>query len=115
MTTQKELPWALTGQVAYVGTRQRDINQILNINAGQVIGLGDAGRPFFARFRRTAETGLLTNVGWSDYDALQTSLQRRFVNGFQLNVAYTCRARTASAVTTWRTTRRRCRRWNTST
>jgi hypothetical protein len=89
VTMQRELPWAFTGQVAYVGTRQRDINQILNINAGQVIGLGDAGRPFFAPFRRTAETGLLTNVGWSDYDALQTSLQRRFVNGFQLNVGYT--------------------------
>ncbi len=89
VTMQRELPWALTGQVAYVGTRQRDINQILNINAGQVIGAGDAGRPFFAQFRRTAETGLLTNVGWSDYDALQTSLQRRFVNGFQLTVGYT--------------------------
>jgi hypothetical protein len=32
---------------------------------------------------------LLTNVGWSDYDALQTSLQRRFAQGFQMNVAYT--------------------------
>jgi hypothetical protein len=89
VTLQRELPWAFTGQVAYVATRQRDINQILNINAGQVIGLGDAGRPYFSRFRRTAETGLLTNVGWSDYDSLQTALQRRFSNGFQLNVAYT--------------------------
>jgi hypothetical protein len=79
----------MTGQVGYVGTRQRDINQILNINAGQVIGAGDAGRPYFARFRRTAETGLLTNVGWNDYDALQASLQRRFSQGLQVNVAYT--------------------------
>jgi hypothetical protein len=86
---QKELPWGLTGQAGYVGTRQRNINQILNINAGQIPGAGDAGRPYFAQFRRTAETGLLTNVGWSDYDALQTSLLRRFSQGFQLNVAYT--------------------------
>lgn len=89
VTVQKELPWGFTGQAGYVGTRQREINQILNINAGQVIGAGDAGRPYFARFGRTAETGLLTNVGWSDYDALQTSLQRRFSNGYQVNVAYT--------------------------
>jgi hypothetical protein len=89
VTVQKELPWAFTGQIGYVATRQRDINQILNINAGQVPGLGDAGRPYFARFRRTAETGLLTNVGWNDYDALQASLQRRFSNGFQLNIGYT--------------------------
>lgn len=89
VTVQKELPWAMTGQVGYVATRQRDINQILNINAGQVIGAGDAGRPYFARYRRTAETGLLTNIGWSDYDSLQAALQRRFTNGFQLNVGYT--------------------------
>jgi hypothetical protein len=89
VTLQRELPFLMTGQIGYVGTRQRDINQILNINAGQVIGAGDAGRPYFARFRRTAETGLLTNVGWNDYDALQTSLQRRFSQGLQVNVAYT--------------------------
>jgi hypothetical protein len=89
VTVQKELPWRFTGQAGYIGTRQRNINQILNLNAGQVIGAGDAGRPYFARYRRTAETGLLTNVGWNDYDALQTSLQRRFLQGLQVNVAYT--------------------------
>jgi hypothetical protein len=89
VTAQKDLPWGFTGQVGYVGTRQRDINQILNLNAGQVIGAGDAGRPYFARYRRTAETGLLTNVGWNDYDALQTSLQRPLSRGLQMNLAYT--------------------------
>jgi hypothetical protein len=89
VTVQKELPLGFTGQAGYVATRQRDINQILNLNAGQVIGAGDAGRPYFQPFRRTAETGLLTNVGWSDYDALQTSAQRRLSQGLQMNVAYT--------------------------
>ena len=89
LTVQRELPFGFTGQIGYVGTRQRDINQILNLNAGQVIGAGDAGRPYFARYRRTAETGLLTNVGWNDYDALQTSLEHRLSQGFQMNVAYT--------------------------
>src|SRR6185436_9087874 len=89
ITLQREFAGGFAGQVGYVGTRQRQINQILNVNAGQVIGAGDAGRPYFARYRRTAETGLLTNVGWNDYDALQTSLQRRFSQGLQMNVAYT--------------------------
>lgn len=89
ITLQREFAGGFAGQVGYVGTRQRNINQILNINAGQVIGAGDAGRPYFARYRRTAETGLLTNVGWNDYDALQASLQKRLSHGLQLNVAYT--------------------------
>jgi hypothetical protein len=89
ITVQRELPWGLTAQAGYVATRQRKINQILNLNAGQVPGAGNAGRPYFERFGRTANTDLLTNVGWNDYDALQTSLQRRFAQGYQINVSYT--------------------------
>jgi outer membrane receptor protein involved in Fe transport len=89
LTVQSELPGGFTGQVGYVATRQRDINQILDINAGQVIGAGNAGRPLFVRFGRTGATGILSNPGWSDYDSLQTSLTRRMAQGLQVNVAYT--------------------------
>jgi hypothetical protein len=89
LTVQKELGWGFAGQVAYVATRQRDINQILDQNAGQVPGLGNAGRPLFQRFGRTAESARLTNVGWNQYDSLQTSLQRRLAQGVQANVSYT--------------------------
>ena len=89
VTVQGELPWGFTGQVGYVATRQRDINQILDANAGQVIGAGNAGRPLFVRFGRTGATGILSNPGWSDYDSLQTSLARRLSQGVQMNVAYT--------------------------
>jgi hypothetical protein len=89
LTIQKELGWGFAGQIAYVATRQRDINQILDQNAGQVPGLGNAGRPLFQRFGRTAESARLTNVGWNQYDSLQSSLQRRLTQGVQLNVAYT--------------------------
>ncbi len=89
LTVQKELGWGFAGQVGYVGTRQRDINQIFDQNAGQVPGLGNAGRPLFVKFGRTVETSLLTNVGWSNYDSLQTSVQRRLAQGLQVNVAYT--------------------------
>jgi hypothetical protein len=89
LTLQKELGWGFAGQVGYVGTRQKDINQIFDQNAGQVPGLGNAGRPLFQKFGRTVETSLLTNVGFNQYDSLQTSLQRRLAKGIQANVAYT--------------------------
>ncbi len=90
VTMESELPWQFTGQVGYVGTRQRDINQILDQNAGQVIGAGNNGRPLFVKFPgRTAQSGLLTNVGWSNYDSLQTQLRRRMANGVQATIAYT--------------------------
>jgi hypothetical protein len=88
-TVQAELPWGFTGQAGYVGTRQRDINQIMDANAGQVIGAGNNGRPLFVRYGRTGATGILSNPGWSDYDSLQTSLTRRLAQGYQLSVAYT--------------------------
>src|SRR4030095_11984597 len=89
ITVQKELGWGFAGQIGYVGTRQREINQILDQNAGQGPGLGTAGRPLFQRFGRTAESARLTNVGWNQYDSLQSSLQRRLSQGVQMNAAYT--------------------------
>jgi len=88
-TVQAELGWGFTGQAGYVATRQRDINQIMDANAGQVIGAGNAGRPLFVKYGRTGATGILSNPGWSDYDSLQVSLARRLANGLQANVAYT--------------------------
>jgi hypothetical protein len=89
ITVQKELGWGFAGQIGYVGTRQRDINQILDQNAGQIPGAGNAGRPYFLKFGRTVETARLTNVGWNNYDSLQSSLQRRLAKGVSLNMAYT--------------------------
>ncbi len=86
---QKQLPWGFTGQAGYVGSRQIRINQILNLNAGQIPGAGRAGQPFFLKFGRTAATDLLTNPGTNKYDSLQTMLQRRFSQGLQVNVSYT--------------------------
>jgi outer membrane receptor protein involved in Fe transport len=89
LTLQAELPGGFTGQAGYVATRQREINQIMDANAGQVIGAGNAGRPLFQTFGRTAATGILSNPGWIDYDSLQTALTRRMANGLQATIAYT--------------------------
>ncbi len=89
VTLQSELPGGFTGQIGYVGTRQRDINQIFDVNASQVIGSGNNGRPLFQQFGRTASTGILSNPGWSNYDSLQTSVTRRFADGVQVTAGYT--------------------------
>jgi hypothetical protein len=88
-TVQKQLPWGFTAQAGYVGSRQVRISQILDLNATQVPGTGNATRPFVQRFGTTAQVGLLGNHGHNKYDSLQTTLQRRFQNGLQVNVVYT--------------------------
>jgi hypothetical protein len=89
LTFQRELPWSFTGQVGYVATRSIRQLGLVDINAGQVIGAGDEGKPLLARFGRTASTVLLQPVGTGRYDSLQVQLQRRFTAGLSLNVAYT--------------------------
>ncbi len=89
LTIQKQLPLDMTGQVGYVGSRQIRINQILNLNAGQVPGLAQQGQPYFVKFGRTANTELLTNPGTNKYDSMQASLLRRFSSGVQVQAAYT--------------------------
>lgn len=88
-TLQKQLPGEVTVQAGYVASRQIRINQILNLNAGQIPGAGQAGQPFFVKFGRTANTEVLTNPGTNKYDSLQTMLTRRFSQGVQINAAYT--------------------------
>lgn len=86
---QKEVWGGFTAQASYVGSRQLKINQRFNLNAGQIPGLGINGQPFYQRFGRTSATEILTPVGHNKYDALQTTLQRRYAKGFSLNMSYT--------------------------
>ncbi|HKQ75974.1 MAG TPA: TonB-dependent receptor [Blastocatellia bacterium] len=89
LSLQKEFWGGFIAQAAYIGTRQLKISQTLDLNAGQILGAGRNGQPFFAKFGRTVQTALLTPVGRNQYDSLQTKLQRRFSNGIEMNVAYT--------------------------
>jgi hypothetical protein len=85
---QRELGHGFSAEAAYVGTRQ--VNQLgfreLNWSP---IGGGNAGRQLNRKFGRTAQTKLIAPVGDSEYNSLQTRLNRRFQNGFQLGVSYT--------------------------
>lgn len=89
-TIQKQFQHNITAQAGYVATRQVRQFGFIDRNAGQVIGAGQAGRPLFAQFGRTAATTeVFTPVGSSQYNALQSSLSHRFSGGLQLSANYT--------------------------
>lgn len=87
-TVQKQLYRGFVGQAGYVATRSTKQLGYLEQNYGTIDG-GIASEVLNRRFGRTARTALVTPVGNSKYDSLQTSLDRRFANGIQLNFAYT--------------------------
>ena len=86
---QRELPYGLTADIAYVGNRGVDLVMDVDANAGLVYGAGNNGRPQFARFNRTGNTRTRTNLGKSEYNALQVKVDRRFRNGFLVTNSYT--------------------------
>jgi hypothetical protein len=89
-TVQKQFAHNIIAQAGYVATRQVRQFGFIDRNAGQVLGGGQAGRPLFAKYGRTAATTeVFTPVGSGQYNALQTSVGRRFTQGFSLGMNYT--------------------------
>jgi len=88
LTVQKELMWGFVGEVGYVATRQ--IRQIgyREINYSD-LNTGTAGRKLNQEFGRTASTILVSGVGGTHYDSMQTKLKRRFADGYSLDLSYT--------------------------
>jgi hypothetical protein len=86
---ERKLPFRSTGTVGYVGSASVRGFAFLDINAGQVPGAGNAGRPLYAKFGRTTATREWDGRTHSIYHALQTSINRRFTEGFMLKGAYT--------------------------
>ena len=87
---QGKMKFGLTGQASYVGTRQVHQFGFLDLNAGQVIGAGQAGETLFKQFGRTAQTiEVQFPYGNGQYNALQTTLRRNFSHGLQVNASYT--------------------------
>ena len=85
---QHELKWGFVGEAAYVATRQ--VNQLGSRQLNwSPIGGGQAGRQLNRLYGRTASTTITAPVGDSSYDSLQTRLERRFADGFQIGVTYT--------------------------
>ena len=86
---QKELPWGFAGQVGYVATHSTRQLAPIDLNAGQIIGAGAAGKPYEVQWGRDAQTLELRPIGTGHFDSLQAQLQRRFTAGLALTMNYT--------------------------
>jgi hypothetical protein len=86
----------MVGTVAYVGSQGRNLflrsvaNRITSVRAdGTVVREFDIVQPNGSILRPFAEVDYKTSGGRDSYDALQTSLARRFSRGLTLNAQYT--------------------------
>jgi hypothetical protein len=86
---QRQLPFSLTADVAYVGSRGVHLVMDLDTNASLVYGSGNVGRPQFAAFNRTGTSRTRVNDNKSEYNALQVKVDRRFRNGLLITNSYT--------------------------
>jgi len=89
VSLQQSLPLGLVGQISYVANHGVRLMGILDLNAGQVIGAGVAGQPYYQEFGRTASTYRAGPLYASTYNALQVTLEHRLTNGIQLAGNYT--------------------------
>ncbi len=89
---QQQLPGNFQFMVGYVGSSGRNLflrsitNLITNVTTNGTTGAGTAVRQFGGRF---AEIDYKTSGGTDQYNALQTTLQRRFASGLSLGAQYT--------------------------
>jgi hypothetical protein len=96
VAAQRSFRWGFTGQIAYVGNRQKHMMKAVNVNYG-LVGGGTASEPLNQAglpngFKTTAAMNEIMPVGRVQYDSLQTTLSRRMTNGVAINAAYTyCR------------------------
>jgi len=86
---EHKLPYELVTSIGYVGSHSVNGLGFININAGQLPGLGYDGMPLYAKFGRTADTNLWNGQYGSSYNSMQVTLNRRFVGGLFLKGAYT--------------------------
>jgi hypothetical protein len=86
---QRQLPFSLSADIAYVGSRGVHLVMDLDTNASLVYGSGNAGRPQFAAFNRTGTSRTRVNDNKSQYNALQVKVDRRFRNGLLVTNSYT--------------------------
>jgi hypothetical protein len=86
---QRQLGLGFVAEAGYVATRQVRQLGYLDINAGQVIGADQVGRPLLQQFGRTAATTFIVPLGTGQYNGMQARLERRFTQGLQLSAHYT--------------------------
>ena len=87
---QRQLPWNSVLDVAYVGTRGKNIFISRNINV-PLPGAGDVNprRPYFSLVPNIPTINKRSGEAESWYDALQVKLDKRFSQGLQALLSYT--------------------------
>jgi hypothetical protein len=86
---QQALPYNMSFQVAYVANHGVNMGSNVNINNPSVYGGGQASKPENIAFGRTASTQLIFQGFSSNYQSLQTQLNKRFSNGLSFTTAFT--------------------------
>jgi hypothetical protein len=86
---QRTLPGNFVAEAAYVGNHGVGVKNTYNLNAGFVIGAGQAGRPLFRQFGRNSNINNIYFGTSTTYNSLQAKFDRRFSNGFMMTTAYT--------------------------
>jgi hypothetical protein len=86
---QRQLPWKFTIDAAYVGSHGVDTPAQNNLNAGQIIGAGALGQPFYNKYGTTSNVTQYFQGFSSTYHSLQVKFDRRMSGGFQLTTSFT--------------------------
>jgi hypothetical protein len=89
LIVERKLPASMVASIGYVGSASVRGFAFLDINASQIPGSGDEGRPLFAKFGRTATTREWDGRTHTIYHALQATINRRLSGGLFLKGAYT--------------------------
>src|SRR5262249_51077477 len=86
---ETRLPGDLVTSIVYVRTASVNGFAFLEINASQIPGSGNDGRPLFAKFGRTSTTREWDGRTHSNYHSLQVAVNRRLTSGLLIKTSYT--------------------------
>jgi hypothetical protein len=104
LTIEQKLPAELVTSIGYVGSQSINGFGFIQLNASQIPGSGNNGRPLFAKFGSTANIREWDGRTHSNYHALQATINRPFTGGLFLKGAYTySRALTEAEYGDWTT------------
>jgi hypothetical protein len=88
---EKQVAGRIAVTADYVHANHRDLYMLQDLNPG--VRATTARTSTVTRIRPTTEFNAavleLVNAGWFDYDALQTSVQKRFSQNYQFRLSYT--------------------------
>ena len=86
---QRQLPYGLMLDVAYVGGHGVDIPSSINLNAGQIIGAGAAGEELYQKWGITSTVSQFFAGFSTSYNSLQVKFDRRLSKGLTVTTAIT--------------------------